>query len=113
MVKLEDNPSLTAEDVVDGEQFEIIDSGRYIDVTVERDGKEEIMQLFCMVVKLRDLEFDYIPNKTTRNNFTRKYGKDTENWVGKKGEFAKVKQNVFGTVKEVLYATPIKSGRSK
>jgi len=46
-------------------------------------------------------------NRTSMRNLAAKYGDDSEGWVGKKAHVSLVKQNVRGTVKDVIYLNPV------
>ena len=48
----------------------------------------------------------YGMNRTSAMNLSGAWGSDTKAWVGKKIKFTKLKQNVKGTMKDVIYAKP-------
>ncbi len=46
-------------------------------------------------------------NKTTRKNLAAAYGDDSANWVNKQVRIEVIRQNVGGTMKNVLYGYPV------
>jgi len=46
-------------------------------------------------------------NRTSQRNIAKQYGDETENWVGKQAVVTLVKQNVRGTMKDVIYLNPL------
>lgn len=46
-------------------------------------------------------------NKTTRKNLAAAYGDDSANWVNKQVRIEVIRQNVGGTMKDVLYGYPV------
>ena len=49
----------------------------------------------------------WTPNKKSGRALTKVWGDETKNWIGKKFAVNLIKQNVFGEVKDVIYAVPI------
>lgn len=100
---LDDVPYLTPNDLKTGDVFEILSEGKFVSI----DNKEESRESFVIDIKLLNgKELGYFMNKTSRLKFILEFGKDTTKWIGKKGIFEKIKQNVFGELKEVIYSEP-------
>lgn len=52
-------------------------------------------------------------NRTSQRNIAKEYGDETERWVGKEAVVTVVKQNVRGTMKDVVYLNPLQKSRKK
>lgn len=108
MTQIDDKAFLTSEDVKEGEQFVIMDEGLFEERNFGTEEDPDVRKLFNITISVHELEFTYSMNRQTRINFLRVLGKDTKLWVGKKGVFNKVRMNVFGKMKDVIYAVPVK-----
>jgi len=101
MVKVQGNKGmfLSAEDVIDGDTVTILDGGEYVDGQWGR--KLELN------VKLNGGETKKVSlNATSEENLLLKWGNESDNWANKVATVEKVKQNVKGELKDVLYFTP-------
>lgn len=81
--------------------FEVLESG--IETRMkQRDGQEE--DKLILPIKFADgKKHLWIPNMTSQKLLRKRWGDDTEEWIGKKAEFEVTKQNVMGEMKEVIY----------
>ena len=81
--------------------FIIDDSGHF---EAMKQADESVQEKFILSVKLTDDSvMDWIPNETSKKILRKQLGNDTENWIGKGGEFITVKQNVRGEMRDVVY----------
>lgn len=102
MVRLEDK-YLTALYVLKltDKTFLVADAGR-IEEMSQADGSRK--PKLVIGVKLSNEKVkEWIPNETCKKEMRKKWGDDTEAWLGKKGEFEVVKQSVRGEVKDIIF----------
>jgi len=107
MPELDIKPFLDATCVKDNQIFTFKDEGEYKDITVQGKQGEEIKKVFSITIETNKVEYSWTMNNNSQLNFIKKFGKNTSSWVGKQGKFTLVKQNVFGTIKDVIYGSPI------
>lgn len=103
MVELDVKNYLKGEDVKEGDIVTILDEGEKI--SQEFEGEERMW--FEVTIQLGSLEFPWAMNKTTQKRMIEKYGRETKLWIGKKLKLIKVKQNVQGTMRDVIYGIPV------
>ncbi|NHV97970.1 MAG: hypothetical protein HA494_09365 [Thaumarchaeota archaeon] len=103
MVKLQDlEEYLTPEDVKD-DVVTFLDEGVYKKAEETPFGRP----VFQISVKLPDGRVKIATlNRTSRKELAKAYGEDTKNWVGREARVTKVKQNVRGELKDVIYFHP-------
>ena len=81
--------------------FIIDDSGHF---EAMKQADETTQSKFILSVKLTDDSvIDWILNETNKKILRKRLGNDTENWIGKGGEFITIKQNVRGKMRDVVY----------
>ena len=107
MPELDIKPFLDATCVKDNQIFTFKDEGEYKDITIQGKQGEEIKKVFSITIETNKVEYSWTMNNNSQLNFIKKFGKNTSTWVGKQGKFTLVKQNVFGTIKDVIYGSPI------
>jgi len=98
---------LKAESVDEGAIGEILNEGEYREQNFGTDEKPDVKTVFDIKVKVGLVEFAWTMNETTQRNLATKWGGETKAWIGKRVKFKKVQQNVFGEIKDVLYADPV------
>ena len=87
-------------------QFKISKSPEYR-LVPSIDNPDEKKEKLIMTIQLlgednaRDLEF--YPNKTSQKIMAKAWGYDTDNWIGKIGDFEILRQKVRGETRSVLY----------
>lgn len=94
---------LRPEDVQDGDLVKILDEGeirKKEDTRFERD-------VFNINIALSNGETrSWTMNKTTQKAIAAKHGKETKEWIGKKVRIKKIRENVRGTMRDVIYGDP-------
>ena len=103
------NTFLVASDVNDGDLLTFKDAGniKEVDYSEAKDGSDIQKVLQITLVLPNGKEKLVTLNRTSRNDIADKYTPETENWVGKTVKVEKVKQNVWGKVKDILYFKPV------
>ena len=102
MVKLEDK-YLTAMFVskLTDKSFKIVSPGRIEEMT-QADGSR--MPKLIISIELSDKKaHDWIPNETSKKVMRKRWGDDTNAWVGKQGELEIIRQSVRGEVKDIIF----------
>jgi hypothetical protein len=107
MVKLTDlEEYLTPDDVKDGDNVTFLDEGVYKNAQDTPFGRP----VFQMSVKLPDGRVKIATiNRTSRKELAKAYGDDTKSWIKRQARISKIKQNVRGELKDVLYFHPTQS----
>lgn len=103
------NEFLTASDVNDGDVITFLNAGEIkdVDFSRSRDGSD-VRKVLQIDVSLPDGKEKIVTiNKTSRKSLSAKYGVDTEDWVEKEAKVVILKQNVGGTIKDVIYLEPV------
>ena len=103
------NEFLTASDVNDGDVITFLNAGEIkdVDFSRSRDGSD-VRKVLQIDVSLPDGKEKIVTiNKTSRKSLSTKYGADTEDWVEKEAKVVILKQNVGGTIKDVIYLEPV------
>lgn len=103
MVELPTVTYLKAEHIAAGAIGEIVDEGR-IRTAAETGFKTDVFEIS---VKIGDVTFSWTMNKKSQRSLIAKFGQDTKKWIGKKIKFRTEQRDVFGKVKDVIYADPI------
>ena len=83
---------------------------RFVDAGVIRKAEETPFgrDVFQITVELPNgTQKIMTVNRTSQRNLAAAYGDDTENWVGEQAVVTIVKQNVRGTMKDVIYLNPL------
>lgn len=81
---------------------------------VEREFDGEKRKQFNIEIKLPDGKVKtWSMNRTSQKAIAKEYGTETAKWIGKKFKLYKLKQNVKGVMKEVMYAEPVVSGETE
>ncbi len=107
------NDYITPQDVRDGDVITFEDAGEIVEVdySLAKDGSD-IKSALQIHVKLPDGKVKLIsPNKTSRTSLSEAYTPMSENWIGKSAKVCLVKQNVRGTLKQVIYLEPANGGQ--
>ncbi len=81
--------------------FEVVESGIQTPMKM-RDGQEE-EKLILPIKFSTGVKHLWIPNATSQKALRKRWGDDTEKWIGKKATFEVTKQNVMGEMKDVIY----------
>ncbi len=104
------NQFLTASDVEDGDKIVFTNAGKFIekDYSQARDGSDMVTVLEIEVKLPNGKKKLTTPNNTSRKNIVEVFGPETNEWVGKAAKIEIVKQNVRGTLRDVIYLTPAK-----
>jgi hypothetical protein len=104
MVKLTDlEEYLTPEDVKDGDVVTFLDEGVYKNAEDTPFGRP----VFQITLKLPDGQVKIATiNRTSRKELAKAYGDDTKSWIKRQARVTKVKQNVRGELKDVIYFHP-------
>lgn len=103
MVELPTITYLRAEHITPGTTGEIIDEG-HIRPTSETSFKQDVFEIG---VKIGDVNFAWTMNKKSQRALIGKWGSDTKKWIGKQIKFRTEQRDVFGKVKDVIFADPI------
>jgi hypothetical protein len=89
--------------VNDGDHIQILNEGEF--VSPEDTGVR--LPVFQISIKLPNGRTKtWSMNKTTRTRCAATWSDDSEEWIGKGLKIEKVKQNVQGTRRNVLFGTP-------
>ena len=107
MPELDIKPFIDATCIKDKQEFVFMDEGEVKEVNFGAEEKPEIKKVFHIGISTKEVEYLWSMNNKSQINFVKKYGKDTNKWIGKKGFFRIVTMNVFGTMKEVLFGYPL------
>jgi len=59
-----------------------------------------------ILVDMDDEQYKWLANKTSIRKLAKKYGTESENWIGKKVSLWLAQQNVGGAMKNVIYGEP-------
>lgn len=104
MPELDIKQWLKPEDVTEkGVLVTFVDEGEYRELE-QKDG--EVKTVFDITVALPNQETKtWTMNMKSQIAVATTYGKDTAKWVDKTAELFLVKQNVFGVIKDVIYAS--------
>jgi len=103
MVELPTVTYLRAEHLTPGAIGEVIDEGRIRPVS-ETGFKNDVFEIG---VKIGEVNFAWTMNKKSQRALIAKWGSDTKKWIGKKVKFRIEQRDVFGKVKDVIYADPV------
>jgi len=88
-------------DVLMDKKFAICGNA-FQDMLPQADGK--VQEKLVVPVKLSNgKERAWIPNKTSVKTLVKKFGNETDDWVGKEAEFEVLAQKIQGQNKRVLY----------
>ena len=88
---------LSPEDVSDQDLIVINDEG------IEEEGKFSKKYLFNVTYKGEEKKLSF--NATSIGKLIEAWGDETEEWISKEAKLHKVKQNVAGKMKSVIYVT--------
>ena len=104
------NQYLVASDVQDGDKLVFITPGKFIekDYSQARDGSDMVTVLEIEVELPNGKKKLTTPNNTSRRNIVDVFGPETDEWMGKAVQVEIVKQNVRGSLRDVIYFTPAK-----
>ena len=101
--------NLKNEDLQQGDIVTFVNAGeiKSVDFSKAQDGSA-VKTVLQMLVEIPDGKNKiYTPNATTRNRLKEIWGKDTEDWVGKKAKVTFIKQLAFGKTIDVLVLEPV------
>ncbi len=104
------NQYLVASDVQDGDKLVFITPGKFTekDYSQARDGSDMVTVLEIEVELPNGKKKLTTPNNTSRRNIVDVFGPETDEWMGKAVQVEIVKQNVRGSLRDVIYFTPAK-----
>ncbi len=105
------NVYLSASDVKDGDQVRIVDAGKFVerDYSKNKDGSDVRIRLEITVELVDGKRKTVGINNTTRKSLVEGFGSPhTEQWVDKFAKVVKVRQNVGGVIKEIVYLEAVK-----
>ena len=106
MVELNINLFLRPEEVNDGDAVEFTDEGEVGKGKDKKTDKE--YDTFAIGIKLPNgMERAWTMNATSQRLIAKELGTDTAKWMGRRVEVYKVKQNVLGELKDVIYVKQI------
>ena len=97
------------EDLKEGDVITFLDAGeiKSVDFSKTQDGSN-VKTVFQITVELPNGKNKiYTPNATTRNILSEKWGKVTDDWIGKKAKVAYIRQLAFGKQIDVLMLAPV------
>jgi hypothetical protein len=97
-------------DIQDGDVVEIVSEGRIRSAEESKWGKPSLLldvQLPSGARKTWSL------NVTTLRRLTEAWGKDRRSWVGRRVRLEKVRQNVRGELRDVIYGRPLEERRGE
>ena len=100
---------LKADEVNEGALIKFKDAG----VIGERDNpfkKGEMKKFFEITIELENGQEKTVSvNFTSQKELVKVLGSNTEEWAGKMAKVQKVKQNVGGKIKDVMYIVPVET----
>ena len=78
---------------------------------IERKKADELpfeskVDRYQILLEMEGEEYKWLANKTSVRKLAKKYGTDSENWIGKKVKLWLAQQNVGGVMKDVIYGEP-------
>ena len=94
-------------DVSDGDLVLIVGAGtvsEFEDRTTKEVRRRLVIPIKCVEGQVKDLSL----NTTSRKAIIVAYGKSSEGWVDKQLAISVVTKDMFGQLKRVIYATPVK-----
>ena len=100
MPEIKDPEWLNADDIKDGDEIEFFDEGAYKEITVD-DKKKEIFEIGILIPSGKFKIWTM--NARSRRAVRKLFGGNTAEWVKKKVKLIKVKKDVFGQIKDVVY----------
>lgn len=79
--------------------------------SIERKKADELpfeskTDRYEIVVEMENEQYKWLANKTSIRKLAKKYGTESENWVGKTVKLWIVQQNIGGSMKNVTYGDP-------
>ena len=98
---------LKGEHVKDGDILKFIDAGKIEDKEFTKDGKTTKSKLLEMTVEVNHERKIFSPNKLSRDNCGKVWGRDTASWVGKECTITVANQLIFDKIQRVIILTPI------
>ena len=100
ILDIKDEEYLKGESVGTYAQAKILNEGTLEEIQTS-DGK--VKSVFNLLVNFKGKEITWTPNKTTLKELKVSWGEETKRWIGKMVDLTSVKQNVRGTMKDVIY----------
>jgi len=105
MVELNIGIYLRSDDIKDEDELEFTDEGEE-SIIKKKDGSEG--KIFSISIVLPSGEpRTWTMNLTSQRAVATKLGTDTKKWVGRKVRVYKLKQNIQGIIKDVIYARSV------
>ena len=98
---------LKASDVQEGDEITFQNEGEWVENRKFTNPDGSAKQQFIIEVEYGGETKSLSLNSTNRNMLILHFGKETKDWVGKKAKIQLVKQNVAGSLKDVIYLDPI------
>ena len=98
---------LKASDVQEGDEITFLNEGEWVENRKFTNSDGTAKQQCIFQVDYQGETKDLAINSTSRNTLILHFGKETKDWVNKKAKIQLVKQNVAGSLKDVLYLDPI------
>lgn len=94
---------LKVDDVQNGDTVTFLDEGQWIESTKFKyeDGTPRKQAVFSVMFKTEEKDMNV--NATSRNALKAAWGQDTSLWVGKVARIELVKQNIGGSLRNVIY----------
>ena len=103
MVELPTVTYLKAEHITPGAIGEVVDEG-HTRPAAETGFKQDVFEIS---VKIGDVTFAWTMNKKSQRALISKWGNNTHAWIGKKIRLRTEQRDVFGKVKDVIFADPV------
>ena len=99
---------LKSDMVKDGDLIKFIDAGQMVtrDNKFKPGEKKTSFEITIETEGTKDKKTATV-NFTSQKELAKVYGSDTEEWVGKIAKISKIKQNVGGVIKDVVYILPV------
>lgn len=95
---------LSAKNCEDGDIIEFIDAGTRQEI---KDNKDKVRKVINFVVSNGRYELIYTPGQTATDLFVNAWGRETNNWVGKKFQVKIVDSLSFGKPSKVILPEPL------
>lgn len=100
---------LKSEMVKDGDLIKFVDAGEIIIKDNKWKPGEKKASLEITIALADGNEKTVSLNSTSYNELTKVLGMNSDTWVGKVAKIQKIKQNVSGKIKDVVYIVPVET----
>ena len=104
---------LTAQEVRTGDLLTIANPGDIVEFDDRRNPGKKIKKLSIGLILPNGKEKILTLNDTSRRTLEKEWGMNSDTWVGKTASVSVGKQNVGGTMKDVIYMFPAEKGMNE